>query len=312
MAGPGTGARAPRPYSSGGLKPGPMPPPPSGYQHITIKSTADGTDQDSVLVVPSHVSEPKTLVVYLHGWSVTDTDRRPDAEEEAEKRGWYLLIPNIRGPYDHADGCGSQTVQQDILDGVDFMKTKHSVDSKHIYLLGFSGGGFVSMLTSALHPDTFAAVSEWSGIADLATWYTQEHATDRYAKGMDKCFGGAPTGSPQLADAYKERSPITHLNPKLGVPLDLNGQKEDPIVADTNSLRAFRALAPNVLSDEDMAHVVKGATSSPTPYTWIDPATQRTIYLRREADNFRITIREGGHEMFARAAFEWFDQFSHR
>jgi pimeloyl-ACP methyl ester carboxylesterase len=320
----GIGAQAPGPSGGGGRgasggrgrggggRGTPVVPEPPGYQHITVQSSIDKTDQDSVLVVPIHVSEPRTLVVYLHGWSVTDTDRRPDAEAEAESRGWFLLIPNIRGPYDHPDGCGSHLMQQDVLDGIDWMKQKYSVDGKHVYLLGLSGGAFISMAMAALYPQTFAAVSEWSGIVDLSTWYTDEHSTDRYAQGMEKCFGGSPTQSAALKAAYLDRSPISHLKPGLGVPLDLNAQKEDPIVSNQNSLRAFRALEPEMLSAEEAAKMARGNPPPPPAYIRMDPSTGRPIYLRREGHDVRITIREGGHEMFAKPAFEWFDQYQRR
>ena len=82
-------------------------------------------------------------------------------------------------------------MQQDVLDGVDWMKQKYSVDGKHVYLLGLSGGAFISMSMAALYPEAFAAVSERSGIVDLSTWYTQEHPTDRYEHGMNKCMPGS-------------------------------------------------------------------------------------------------------------------------
>jgi hypothetical protein len=46
--------------------------------------------------------------------SVTEEDRRPDVETEAQKRGWLLMIPNFRGPY--VNPCGSEAARQDILD----------------------------------------------------------------------------------------------------------------------------------------------------------------------------------------------------
>jgi poly(3-hydroxybutyrate) depolymerase len=290
----------------------PAPPEPAGYQHITVTSTLDRSAQDAVLVVPSHISEPRSVVVYLHGWSVTDTDRRPDAESEAEKRGWFLLIPNIRGPYDHPEACGSRYVQQDILDSIEWIKNEYAVDSKHVYLLGFSGGGFVAMLMASLYPQVFAAVSEWSGIVDLTTWYTKEHPADRYAQAMNKCFGGSPAESPEMRAAYLERSPISHLHPGLNVPVDLNAQKDDPIVSVQNSIRAFRALEPGLLTEDDASSFMRGAPPPELPYVRKDPPTGRLIYLRREAHDVRLTIREGGHEMLEKAAFDWFDQFQRK
>jgi hypothetical protein len=252
------------------------------------------------------------MVSYLHGWSVTDADRRPDAESEAEKRGWFLLIPNMHGPYDHPDGCGSLLMQQDILDAVDWVKNKYAVDNKHVYIFCFSGGGLLAMQMAALHPQAFTAVSEWSGIVDLTTWYTEEHPNDHYARGMEKCFGGPPTLSDAVKAAYFENSPISHFKPGMGVPLDLNAQKDDPIVSNQNSLRGFRGLEPGLLSEDEMKQMAHGQPAPVLPYLRTDDLTGRAIYLRRESHDVRITVREGGHEMFAKPAFEWFDQFQRR
>lgn len=298
-----------------GIPPGPIPPEPPGFQRIKVKSTMDGSDQDAILVVPQRqLSNPRSLVVYLHGWSVTNEDRRPDAEAEAEKRGWLLLLPNFRGPY--VNHCGNQNAQQDILDAIDWVKARYSVDKGHIYLVGFSGGGFLSMIMAYRYPDVWGAVSSWSGLSDILDSYlsgVKANPNDRYAQQMRTCFGGDPMVSPEVAAALRERSPITHFAPGVKLPpLDLNAQKDDPLVPVQQSLRAFKALAPGLLSEDDLEKFRRGEPVPAGAHFRIDPATGREIYLRREIDSLRVTIREGNHEMLSAAAFEWFDQFNRR
>lgn len=286
----------------------PPPPEPPGFQRIQVTSTVDGTEQDAILVVPERaMSEPRSLVVYLHGWSVTHESRRPDVEAEAEQRGWLMLVPNFRGPY--VNHCGSQAAQQDILDGVSWVKDRYAVGDDRVYLVGFSGGGFVSMIMAHRYPDVWAAVSSWSGISDLAAWYTNEHADDRYGATMDTCFGGPPGESASIAEAYRERSPVSHFSPAIDLPpMDLNAQKDDPIVAVQHSLRAFQAIAPDQITDDEIDSLKVGESFPNENRLEIDPVTGRKIYLLRQSENARLTIREGRHEMLAEAAFHWFDQ----
>ena len=49
--------------------------------------------------------------------------------------------------------CGSEPARQDILDAVMWARQQYDVDAKHVFLLGFSGGGFVSMLMTATRGD---------------------------------------------------------------------------------------------------------------------------------------------------------------
>jgi pimeloyl-ACP methyl ester carboxylesterase len=299
-----------------GRRSAPVPPEPPGYQHIKVTSTVDGTEQDSVLVIPTKgaSSEPRPIVVFLHAWSVDDRQRQPGLEAEAEKRDWLLLIPNFRGHYDHPKACGSKYARQDILDAVEWVKKHYAVDEKRVYLLGYSGGGFMTMLMGSLYPQVWAAASSWSGISDLTAWYHQDEDpavpfARRYTDNMKACFGGAPTESAQLAADYRDRSPISHLRPELGLPFDLNAGSHDEIVSNEQTLNAFRILAPGILSGKDATDLQDTATPIAGSIR-TDPLTKRQIYLRNEAHNVSVTIFDGGHEMLPEAAFAWFDQFA--
>jgi len=298
-----------------GIPPGPLPPEPPGYAQIKITSTADGAEQDAVLVVPQReLAEPRSLVIYLHGWSVDFTDRRPDLEADAEKRGWLLLQPNFRGRY--VNHCGNELAQQDILDAANWAKQNYGIDPHHVYLVGFSGGGFLSLIMAYKYPQEFAAISAWSGFGDLLENYAELMAADpenRYAREMRSCFGGDPLVSPEVADRFREREPINYLVAGMELPpLDLNSQKEDPLVNPQRILRVFQKLAPQMITNEEIAVFQRAVDYPSESFVRIDPATGREVYFRRTVDDLQVTIRAGNHEMLSAAAFEWFDQFSRR
>jgi poly(3-hydroxybutyrate) depolymerase len=285
------------------------PPLPPGRERIQVRNTLDGTLQDSYLVVPSHVrsTAPRAMAVLLHSWSSDLELRSPDMEAEAETRDWLLLVPNFRGRNDHPEACGSPLAQQDILDAVSWVRTHYAVDEKRIYVLGASGGGFMTMLMAARHPQTWAAASASVGISDLRAWY-DEHRDDNYAAMMRGCFGGGPSDSDRLAEVYRERSPLTYLRPDLGIPIDLWAGRRDQTVSARHTLLAFHALAPASLSETEIGNVLSpdgGHTSEVAVETANDHLVDRTIVLRRTTESARLTVFDGGHEWFPKAAVAW-------
>jgi len=286
-------------------------PEPPGYEVVQVPSSLDGKEQNVAIVVPQDkIEEPMGLVIYLHGWSVGYTDRRPDIEAAAAERGWLLAIPDYRGPF--VNHCGNEFAQQDILDVVSWAKSHYSIDENRIYLVGFSGGGFMSLIMAHRHPEVWAAVSAWSGFGDLLVMYEKDKG-NRYGASMRECFGGDPDLSADIRDMINERSPINHFKPGLHLPpLDLNGQLGDGLVPVQNSLRAFRALAPDLVSDQDIEEFAPNAEIPPGETLRMDPLSGRQIYLRRALDDLRVTVRPGNHEVLGAPAFQWFDQFTRR
>jgi pimeloyl-ACP methyl ester carboxylesterase len=287
-----------------------MPPVPPGRERIQVRSSLDGTMQDSYLTVPSSRGPggaPRPMAVALHSWSNDLESRFPEIESEAEERNWLLLVPNFRGRNDHPEACGSPLAQQDILDAVSWVRSHHAVDENRIYVLGASGGGFMTLLMAARHPQVWAAASAWVAISDLRAWY-DEHRNDHYAAMMRGCFEGAPSDSEQLATVYRERSPLTHLRPDLGIPIDLWAGSQDQIVSPRHTLLAFRALAPQALSAIDVAKVLSPdgmLTNQVDGDTASDRLVGRRIILQRTTEAARLTLFDGGHEWFARAAVDW-------
>lgn len=284
-------------------------PTPSDRQALDIPSSLDGSSQRSYLVVPPALpAGPRPLLVILHAWSSNNEGRWPPIEREAATRGWLVLTPNFRGPSDHPEGCGSLLAQQDILDAVAFVQEKLpriEVDKKRIYVMGYSGGGFMTMLMAARHPETWAAASAWAGIADLAAWY-QETSQDNLRDQLRACFGGPPDD--RLTAEYRERSPIAYLRPSLTVPIEIAHGDHDPQVSVTHALRAFDLLAPGAVSGKQVEQI-KSRKSGSAP-SERDSLLKGDILLRRSVGSFRLTIYDGGHDYYALAGMAWLAEHS--
>src|SRR5262245_4625447 len=149
-----------------------------GRHRIDVRSSADGSLQPAYVYLPTQLVRPAPLAVLLHTWSFDLEQRDSTVEVEARTRGWILLVPNFRGRNDHPQACGSPAAQQDILDAVAWIRSHYEVDDRRIYLLGLSGGGYMTMLMAGRHPEPWAAASAWVGISDLRDWY-MSHSGDR-------------------------------------------------------------------------------------------------------------------------------------
>jgi poly(3-hydroxybutyrate) depolymerase len=293
-----------------------------GRHKISFTSSFDGTAQPAYLIIPKKYSSKGpgvALVVALHTWSATldQRDMFGELEREAGKRGWLCLFPDFRGSSDHPLGCGSDAACCDVLDAVDWTMARYTIDKKSVYLAGFSGGAFMTMLLIARFPERWTAASAWGGISDLKAWYAFQ-VRHHYSADMRNCFGGAPGESTEISQRYEERSPVNRLSAAGDFPIDLvagrgDGHGADPVpIAQT--IGAFNAIAQalgaNRISEEEMRELspYSGALLNPQPQdTAADAIFKRKIMLRRTAGAARITIFDGRHEWIPRAVMTWFD-----
>jgi pimeloyl-ACP methyl ester carboxylesterase len=290
---------------------------------ISVTSTLDAAPQPSLLWVPeSAQAEPRPLLVSLHSWSGDYRQDRSEWHWQAVRREWIYLQPNFRGVNDHPQACGSPLARQDILDATEWVLRAHNVDTERIYMAGVSGGGHMSLLMAARHPQRFSAVSAWVGISDLRDWY-RFHARggrpQRYAQMIAASCGGPPGVSEEVDRQYRERSSIHFLQQAVGLPLDINAGVLDGKTGSVpihHSLRAFNVVAAaggyDTISETEMDLLwERGRLPEPDPGDeTLDETYGRDILLRRQAGAARVTIFDGTHEALPSAACEWLSQQS--
>ena len=283
-----------------------------------FKSSLDQSDQPYRYWAPDIASKEKTpILVFLHSWSGNYKQDNSDWLSEASQRNWIYLHPDFRGANNHPDACGSALARQDVLDSLEDISKKFQVDPERIYLAGSSGGGHMTMLMAAYHPNRFSAASAWVGITDLAAWY-RFHAPDGKPKGYAlmtaKSMGGAPGASPEVDEQYRERSPVFHLQSAVDLPLDILTGIHDGHTGSVpvdHSLNAFNVLAKAngtpTISDEDINLLLdEKSLKNPQKTDLVEDSTLgRKIYLRRKSGKARVTIFEGSHEDIPSAAVEW-------
>ncbi len=258
-------------------------------------------------------SKPRPLVVALHTWSYTYKGTNPEYERLASLYNWNMIYPDFRGPNWTPEACGSDYVVSDLEDAVAFMKAECNIDDSRIYLTGGSGGGHCTLLLAGRRPDLWTAVSAWCPISDIAAWHRQCLGTSPkgYAEHIEKACGGNPQNDKTAAFEARLRSPNTWLPNAYSLPVDINTGIHDGhtgSVPVSQSLESFNILA----KPEDrisMADIDSIVATEKVPealaFHGEDPSYGVKIHLRRQSNNVRMTLFEGGHNAFIGAAFDW-------
>jgi poly(3-hydroxybutyrate) depolymerase len=285
---------------------------------VSVVSTLDGESQPVLYWAPdSATRQPTVLFVFLHSWSSDYTQDNSKWQREAVKRGWIYLHANFRGANRSPKACGSRFARRDILDAMDFAIGRFNVDKSRVYLAGVSGGGHMAMLMAGHHPDRFSAVSAWVGISDLSEWYRfhiKDGKPQRYAQMILQSFG-KPPGADAATDAeYRDRSPLFHMRRVGNLPVDIHAGVNDGHTGSVpvrHSLQAFNEIARThgsaLVTEAEMEMLwTARQLANPRPSDVAeDPSYGRKTFLRRQSNESRVTIFDGGHESLVEPACEW-------
>ena len=284
-------------------------------REVKIKSSIDGSDQPAHFFSPSDTEKAVPLLVALHTWSGNYKQKyHKPIEEHCIRKNWAYMHPDFRGANRNPQATGSELAVQDVLDAVAYSKKHARIDEKQVFLVGTSGGGYMSLLMAGRAPRVWAGISVWVPISDLSAWHAENKASGRkYARDIELSCGGPPGKSGEVDAQYRRRSPLTHLPKAKGiVPLDINagifdGHKGSVPISHT--LLAFNAVAenPDLLSKGQISEFVRTAK---VPTELIQPIKdasygKKKILFRRTSGNVRVTIFDGGHEMVWSALIAW-------
>ncbi|HEY1691626.1 MAG TPA: PHB depolymerase family esterase [Polyangiaceae bacterium] len=176
--------------------------------------TGFGSNPGNLLMysyVPQSLPSNAPLVVALHGCTEGATDYEDAGWDAlADQYGFAVLYPqqqssnNVEECFNWfgntsgstADITRGQGEAASVIQAVDAMKTKYTLDPKRIYATGFSAGAAYAVALLALYPDVFAAGASFSGVpfgcaTSLTTAYTC----------MDSAVTKTPTAWATLAKA---------------------------------------------------------------------------------------------------------------
>ncbi len=292
---------------------------PESVKEVRYRSSGDGTEQPALFWQPESSEEKVPLLVALHTWSgdYQQTGSQVVFAEWCQQVGWAFIHPNFRGQNWTPDALGSDLAVADIVSAVDFAKSEAPIDTDRIYCVGVSGGGHASLLMAGRHPELWAGVSAWCGIAHIALWHAQCRDTEfsRYSEHIEKALGGPPNSKPRRQDA-QHRSPVKWLSNAQGVNLDINHGVTDGRSGSVPFNHSFLAWNEVVIPEDRFSAegIAEYYDSESIPEKWKPYHAKGEFPLfgkdkqplfRRTSGSTRLTIFDGGHEIVHEAALNW-------
>jgi len=210
-------------------------------------TTRDGLTIHGYLTLPKGV-EAKNLpvVVNPHGgpWARDEWGYNPEVQFLAN-RGYAVLQMNFRG----STGYGrkfwessfkewGKKMQDDITDGVEWLKKEGIADPKRIAIYGGSYGGYATLAGVTFTPDLYAAAVDYVGVSNLFTFMnTIPPYWKPYLDQFHEMVGDPKKDSALLAAA----SPVMHAD-KIKTPLFIAQGANDPRVNKAESDQVVAAL----------------------------------------------------------------------
>ena len=227
-------------------------------KRVVSIAARDGAKLVSYLTLPPGLPAKKLpLVMLIHGgpWVRDDAGFDPEVQLLAN-RGYAVLQVNYRGSTGfgveflnsstHEWGRGTQ---QDLYDAVKWAVAQGIADPARVAAMGWSGGGYATLMALEQRPEMFACGVDGVGPGDLRT-----------------LFGSFPTywngilgrwrrrvGPVETDDAFnRERSPMYHVD-AIRSPLLIGQGKNDPRVSLANADAMVKALRD---AGRDVTYVV--------------------------------------------------------
>ena len=276
-------------------------------QDVRIPSSVDDHEQRALWLEPSGEQDQPLLVV-LHSWSTRYVQWfNSPYGQWADQQGWAMVAPDFRGAFRDPDATGSDLAVQDVVDSVDWALQRGGVDGDRVFVVGFSGGGMMSLLMAGRHPERFAGAVSWVPVHDLEDWYAynvEQRGGGQYAQDIAASCGGSPPRDEDAARECEQRSPRTHLDAarEEGVPVFLGHGLSDRTVPPDHAVRAFDQLADEQdrLGEDVREAVAQGELPDDVPG---EPAEDffddedPQVHLARRSGPVTLVLFEGEHDM---------------
>ena len=213
------------------------------FQKITYKSRVDGMTIPAYLFAPINKRGTKghAAMIWVHGGVHGDwgTNMLPFVKEAVD-RGYVIITPDYRGSTGHGEAhhmaidYGGHEVD-DVMSAEDYLRTLPYVDLDRLGMMGWSHGGFITLLNATRGKPTMKAIAAMVPVTNLlfrlslkGPGYTRNFAAEPGIRGM-------PFENP---NEYIRRSPLYQIE-NLHIPtlvhvatndLDVNYVEDQQIV----------------------------------------------------------------------------------
>lgn len=193
------------------------------YQKVTYRSRIGDMDIPAYLFQPLQKRGPKghAAMIWVHGgvhgnWGITMFP----FVKEAVDRGYVIVAPEYRGSIGYGEAhhqaidYGGYEVD-DTISAYDYLKTLPHVDPDRVGMMGWSHGGYITLLSVFRDEHPFKAGAAIVPVTNLLYRLSRYGPRYQWDFSTQKRIQGLPFEKPEL---YIERSPMYHVD-KLKVPL---------------------------------------------------------------------------------------------
>ena len=188
----------------------------------------DGLEIPAILTLPKgREAKDLPLVLYVHGGPYVRGTHWTWSAEAAylAALGYAVLEPDFRG----STGWGRKffqagwkqwglAMQDDLVDGIDWLAAKGTIDPKRVCIMGASYGGYAVMMGLARDPDRFRCGVNYVGVTDIGMMFSvgwSDFADSDYLRYAAKELIGDPDKDAErfratspLANASRIRTPV--------------------------------------------------------------------------------------------------------
>jgi dienelactone hydrolase len=293
----------------------------SGIRDVRIRSTRDGRLQPALWLPAGRDRRP--LLVVLHSWSVNYKQRLgvPFALW-AERHDWSMIAPDFRGANSKPRATGSDLAVQDVVDAIGWARTQAAIDESRVFVIGFSGGGMMSLLMAGRHPELLAGAVAWVPIHDLVEWYgytSRKRPPPHYPGHIRASCGGDPSANAGARGRCTNRSPRAHLSGAraAALPVYIGHGLGDQDVRPDHAVRAFNQLAapadriPSAavaaIHRNGLPPSLRRSGEAPAYFGANDP---RVLFARKSGEA-TVVLFEGGHDMVYHPGWRWMWELAH-
>jgi dipeptidyl aminopeptidase/acylaminoacyl peptidase len=218
----------------------------------------DGLEIPAILTLPKgREAKNLPLVLYVHGGPYMRGTQWTWSAEAAflAALGYAVLEPDFRGSL----GWGRKffqagwkqwglAMQDDLLDGIDWLASRGTIDPKRVCIMGASYGGYAVMMGLARDPDRFRCGVNYVGVTDIGMMFSvgwSDFAGSDFIKFAAKEMIGDPDKD---ADRFRATSPLANAA-KIRTPVLMVYGGEDYRVPVVHGERMRDALAGKGLAE---------------------------------------------------------------
>lgn len=249
-------------------------------QPISYQSR-DGLTLHGYLTLPMGIPAknlPTVLLVHGGPWARDTWGFKPIVQWLAN-RGYAVLQINFRG----STGYGRPFVvasfrewagkmHDDLIDGVNWIVKEGIADPKKIAIMGFSYGGYSTMVGLSFTPDVFVAGVAVVGISNLVSWF--KNIPPYWAP--YRALLVRRVGDPEKEEEFlKSRSPVSFVD-RIKAPLLIAHGANDVRVVVAQSEEMVEAMRKK---DKPLEHVV---TYGDEGHRFVRPETRLHFYAKAE------------------------------